>query len=118
MLEDAVRYARNEGFRQFPVVSDKGELVGIVTQSDIMDTAEKLLRGYTRELENRIEIRNRFAGFDILFNYVQFDLYHKTDLKKYFLNGIVGRGLRTPPILGAMPVPAEAGMDIALQLFN
>ena len=55
MLEDAVRYARNEGFRQFPVVSDKGELVGIVTQSDIMDAAEKLLRGYTRELENRME---------------------------------------------------------------
>lgn len=54
-VENAIKLMRKEGFRRFPVVNDQDELIGLVTQSDIVKAAEESMRDYARELENRME---------------------------------------------------------------
>lgn len=54
-IETAMKYMMEKGFRRFPVVNGREELVGLITQSDIVRAAEKSLRDYARELESRIE---------------------------------------------------------------
>ncbi len=54
-VENAIKFMRKEGFRRFPVVNEHNELIGLVTQSDIVKAAEKSMREYARELEIRME---------------------------------------------------------------
>jgi len=58
-LDSAAKLARDKGFRHFPVVNNRGELVGVMTKSDIMSAVEESTRSYVRDLEARMERTSR-----------------------------------------------------------
>lgn len=58
-LADAARLMRKHDYRRFPVVSEQGELVGLVTQSDIVLGLNEALKNYSRHLEQEVATRTR-----------------------------------------------------------
>lgn len=58
-LVDAARLMKKHDYRRFPVVSEDGTLLGLVTQSDIVSGIKSELEQYSHYLEREVEARTR-----------------------------------------------------------
>lgn len=58
-LAEAARLMRKHDYRRFPVVSEQGELVGLVTQSDIVLGLNRALENYSHHLEKEVAARTQ-----------------------------------------------------------
>jgi len=72
-IDKAIAKMRSMGFRRLPVTDAEGGLVGLVTQTDVLDAAQVRLRQYVRNLERiaqrrtdkireLVHVKDRFLG--------------------------------------------------------
>lgn len=58
-LVEAARLMRNNRCRRFPVLAEDGQLLGVITQSDIVTGTKRALEQYSHRLEREVESRTQ-----------------------------------------------------------